>query len=86
MIHMGFWTKKSDWLPLSNAKAQVDFYRQNLDSKQKYLTYVETFKDKNLPGYRKIYSIALRDVTKAEDNLKRAQKKLEETIKRDGLN
>jgi len=81
---MKSWNKNSDWLPLSNALAQVNFWRGDLAQSEQYLAYVRSFKKYNLPGYGKILGIALKDVQVSKDGLKAAEKKLAETQKRIG--
>lgn len=79
------WFKGSDWLPLSNAKAQVEFWEKDLILAEEYLTYVKTFEGKGLPRYETYLKIALHDVEKSKKGLIKAREKLEETIKRDGV-
>lgn len=80
---MGFWNKFSDWLPLSNAKAQVEFWQKDLEYSEQYLKYVRTFQDKGIQNYDKLLKIAIKDVQVSKDGLIKAQQKLEETIKRE---
>lgn len=77
------WFKNSDWLPLSNAKAQVEFWEKDLRYAIEYLDYVKTFEGKGLPRYQQHLDLAWKDVEKSKQGLKKAKEKLEETIKRD---
>lgn len=77
------WFRKSDWLPLSNAKAQVEFWEKDLRYAIEYLDYVKTFEGKGLPRYQKHLDLAWKDVEISKNGLKKAKEKLEETIKRD---
>ncbi len=79
---MSKWTKESDWVPLSNALALVDFYIDNLKKAEDFLDYVETFAQYNLAGYEKMYQAAMGHLAKQKEGLQRAQAKLEETKKR----
>jgi len=79
------WFKNSDWLPLSNAKAIVEFWEKDLEYAMDYLKYVQTFEGKNLPRFEKHLLIALNDVKKSQKELEKAKKKLKETIDRDGI-
>ena len=79
---MSAWTKESDWLPLSNAIAIVDFYLDNLERAIDALEYVESFKAYNLAGYEDMWNKVSGHVNKQKDALKKAQDKLEETKKR----
>lgn len=76
---MPFWNKDADWLPLSNAIAQVKFYESDLKYAEKYLEYVKKFPTKKIPNYQKLLKIANDDVKKSVDLLEKAKKKLEES-------
>lgn len=76
------WTKKADWLPVSNALAQVQFWRLDLQQAETYLRFVKTWKSYNLPGYNRIERIAIKDVNLSKRELKKAQLKLKATYKR----
>jgi D-mannonate dehydratase len=78
---MGKWTKDADWLPLQNAKAQVDFYKKDLEYAQAYLKYVLTFDKKKMKGYDNILKIAKKDVDDSKKNLAKSLVKLEESKK-----
>lgn len=78
---MGKWTKDADWLPLQNAKAQVDFYKKDLEYSQAYLKYVLTFEKKKWAGYDKALKIAQKDVQDSKNNLAKSLIKLEESKK-----
>lgn len=75
------WTKDSDWLPLDNAKAQVDFYTEDLKFSEAYLKYVKSFEKKKWKGYDKSLKIAQKDVADSKNNLVKAKLKLEESKK-----
>jgi hypothetical protein len=79
---MPAWSKEADWIPLSNALAQVDFYLENLQKAQDYLDYVETFAQYNLQGYQAMWDAAVAHIARQGDALRRAQAKLEATKKR----
>lgn len=80
---MGFWNKSSDWLPLSNAKAQVEFWKQDLEYSEQYFKYVKSFQGKGIKNYDKIFKIAVKDVEVSKEGLRKAQIKLKETIERE---
>lgn len=77
------WTKAADWLPMSNAVAQVNFWQGDLAQAQHYLTYVKSFKKYNLSGYAKMLDIAAKDVIVSQRELEKAKAKLIETQKRE---
>lgn len=76
------WTKESDWLPLSNAFAQVKFWKKDLEQAEDQLDYVESFKKYNLPGYDDMVQAALDDVTESQIGLAKSKGKLAKTLKR----
>lgn len=73
------WTKESDWLPLSNALAIVDFYLDNVERAIDALDYVESFKAYNLAGYEDMWNKVSAHVEKQKTALRKAQDKLEAT-------
>lgn len=77
------WNKYVDWLPIDNAKAQVTFYKKDLEYSQAYLKYVISFKSKKLKDWAKHLKIAEKDVSDSTKNLEKARKKLLETVERD---
>jgi hypothetical protein len=79
------WFKGSDWIPLSNAKAIVEFWEKDLQYAIDYLDYVNSFKGKGLPNWHRHLKIADDDVEKSKKELAKAIKKLEETKKREGI-
>ena len=76
------WTKKSDWLPVSNALAQVQFWQGDLMQAEQYLQYVRTFRKYNLPGYKWTLTKAIRDVALSKRELLKAKLKLKRTYQR----
>lgn len=74
------WKKDSDWLPVADAQAQVDFYTQDLKYSEDYLKYVVSFSNKKWPNYRKMYLIALQDVKDSKTRLAVVEFKLKEAI------
>ena len=76
-----FWKKNSDWLPVANAEAQVNFWIGDLEQAEKYLKYVLGFEKYNLKNYSKILKIAQDDVKLSRDSLAKAKLKLEESRK-----
>ncbi len=76
------WSKGADWLPVSNAKAQVKFWKKDLQYSEKYLKYVQSVEKYNLPNYDKFLRIAQKDVTDSINGLAKAEAKLEKTLKR----
>jgi hypothetical protein len=79
---MSDWNKEADWLPLSNASAQVQFWKQDLKQAEDQLAYVESFRRYNLSGFNKMYEEALEDVKESQIGLRNARDKLAETLKR----
>ena len=76
------WSKDADWLPLSNALAQVKFWKNDLKQAEEYLEYVETLRQYKFDNFDKFYNEALEDVTESQEGLTRARKKLVDTKKR----
>lgn len=77
------WSKTADWLPMSNAVAQVNFWQGDLAQAKHYLTYVQSFKKYNLSGYAWTLDKAVKDVRLSERELAKAKAKLAETEKRE---
>lgn len=77
------WNKRADWLPLSNAKAQVKFWKMDLKAAEDYLKKVKKYKKQfqNEKFYQKILKIAEDDVALSRRELDKALKKLEEAKK-----
>ena len=76
------WTKSSDWLPLDNAKAQVEFYKLDLIYAKNYLYLVQQQKSKMSPKFYQFnLKVAQKDVFDSITNLDKARKKLLESIK-----
>ena len=78
---MSGWTKSSDWLPLQNARAQVEFYKTDLEFSEKYLRYVQSFHNRKWQGYQMMLRIALQDVKDSKVRLAKAYLKLAESMK-----
>jgi hypothetical protein len=70
------WSKASDWLPLSNALAQVAFWKQDLIYAENFLDYVNMFP--RLPGFKDMLEKAEADVIVSRDGLQKARVKLAE--------
>lgn len=73
------WTKKADWLPISNALGQVSFWQGDLAQAQQYLTYVKSFRRYGLPNYRKMERLAQNDVNLSKRELAKSKAKLAAT-------
>ena len=76
---MAGWTKSSDWLPISNAKAQVAFWKKDLEYSLKYLKWVKSMNNKKIANYDKFLAIAEKDVVVSKNGLAKAEAKLVET-------
>ena len=76
---MVVWSKSADWLPLSNAQAQVEFWEKDLQHAIQYLNYVRTFKDRKIKNYSKIEWIAVKDTKESIKELAKAKAKLVES-------
>ena len=81
-ILMAKWSKSADWLSINNAKAQVDFWKKDLEYSLKYLKWVKSVK--KIANHDKFLVIAEKDVVVSKTGLAKAEAKLAETIKRDG--
>ena len=81
---MAKWSKSADWLSINNAKAQVDFWKKDLEYSLKYLKWVKSVKNKKIANHDKFLTIAEKDVVVSKTGLAKAEAKLAETIKRDG--
>lgn len=76
---MAPWTKSADWLPVTNALAQVLFWKKDLHQAEKFMDMLETMKvDKD----NQMYKVGAADVLVSQKGLDRAKTKLKETIKR----
>lgn len=75
------WGKKSDLLPLDNAKAQVDFLTKDLEYAENYKKFLEGFGNRKFPSWQFMYRIACRDVIDGKIALERAKAKLIESEK-----
>lgn len=80
MFFMFGWTKKSDWLTVPNAKAQVEFFKKDLEYAENYYKYVKSFSNNKWKGYNKMLKIAIKDVYDSKIRLANAEAKLEEAI------
>jgi len=73
------WDKESDWLPLSNAVAQVVFWKDDLRKAQ---AFVHLLQGMHVSPEHKMYRVAIADVSTSERGLRDAQQKLKETYER----
>jgi|FLOH01.1.fsa_nt_gi hypothetical protein len=73
------WTKEADWLPVSNALAQVVFWKKDLKQALNFLAMLETMK---VSKDNVMWSLGYEDVEESTDGLKKAKSKLKETLKR----
>ena len=73
------WTKEADWLPVSNALAQVVFWKKDLKQALNFLAMLETMK---VSKDNVMWSLGYEDVGESTDGLKKAKSKLKETLKR----
>ena len=78
---MGF-DKYRDDIPLSNARAIVEFWIRDLHLSRKYLKLVMSYESHNFPFYKEVLKIAQNDVKVSEQELENARKKLQETQNR----
>ena len=76
------WSKEADWLPFSNALAQIKFWKNDLKQAEEYLEYEETLREHKFEHFDKFYNEALEDVKESQEGLERARKKLVDTKKR----
>jgi len=75
------WTKEADWLPVSNAYAQVKFWRNDLKLAFEFMEWAISMKDKGFNADSAIDE-AQKDIQESTTGLEKAQKKLRETLKR----
>lgn len=74
------WNFWSDWLPLDNAIALVNYWETDLQYAEKWLEVLETMKPNNkTPGFTKQYNLAVDDVAHSKKELTKAKFKLEES-------
>lgn len=76
-MNWNFW---SDWLPLDNAIAQVEFWKTDLKYAEEWLKIMDGMKN-NHKGFMKQYELAVNDVKHSKKELVKAEKKLEESKK-----
>ena len=74
-----FWNKDSDFLPLSNAKANVKFWEEDLQFSLDYVAHLEKSNNKAYKGWIMMYKIAQKDVVKSQAGLSKALIKLAES-------
>jgi len=75
------WTKQSDFLPLANAKAQVEYFKQDLINSENALKWALSFGNKKWKGYQQQIRILQKDVKDSKINLAKAYLKLAESEK-----
>ena len=73
------WNKEADWLPMSNALAQVVFWKDDLRKAENFLRMIEGM---GVPSGNFMHGIAVQDVEVSKRGLAEAQAKLKETIDR----
>ena len=78
-IQYMIWKEDADFLPLSNAIAQVKFWKDDLVQAEQFLAYVQTLKKYNLGGWDKMNKEAVEDVEESRIGLKKARLKLVES-------
>lgn len=76
---MAKWNKEVDWLPVSNALAQVVFWKKDLQQALNFINMLETMK---VPDDNMMYQIGFEDIEVSKMGLFKAKAKLNETIKR----
>lgn len=74
------WSKSSDWLPLSNAIATVNFWETDLKYAKQWLAVMEGMKNDSV-GFARQLKLARDDVKLSETQLELAKLKLEESKK-----
>ena len=79
MVSRKKWSKSSDWIPLSNAKAQVKFWEWDLALAKDYLKKVQTYEKYGFKFYDTMLKIAQMDVKISENSLVVAKAKLKES-------
>ncbi len=73
------WTKDADWLPMSNAVAQVTFWKDDLQKAEAFLDLLEGM---GVPKDNFMYEVAGKDIVVSRRGLEKSQEKLRRTIKR----
>ncbi len=73
------WSKEADWLPVSNAVAQVVFWKDDL---QKAEHFVDVLEGMGVPKNNQMMIIAIKDIEVSKKGLKKSQIKLKQTYKR----
>lgn len=73
------WTKEADWLPVSNAVAQVVFWKNDLQKAEKWLSILES---NGVPETSEMWRVSKADIIVSKKGLEKAQIKLKETYKR----
>ena len=73
------WSKEADWLPISNAVAQVVFWKDDL---QKAEHFVDVLEGMGVPKNNQMMIIAIKDIEVSKKGLKKSQIKLKQTYKR----
>ena len=76
---MVVWSKSADWIPLSNAQAQVAFWESDLQYSKQYLEYVVSHKKSGFSFWSKAYFLAVKDVKESIKELAKARAKLVES-------
>lgn len=74
-----FWSKKKDWLPVSNAEANVKFWEEDLQFSLDYVAHLDKSTNKTYKGWIMMYKEALKDVAESQEGLYHARLKLEES-------
>lgn len=74
------WTKDSDWIPISNAQAQVEFWKDDLIRAERALEKIETFRKYDLPNFEQMRKYASKGVEVSKVELAKAEKKLESML------
>ena len=72
------WNPFSDWLPLDNAIAQVEYWETDLRYAEEWLKVMDGMKN-NHKGFLKQYKLAVDDVAHSKKELAKALLKLEES-------
>lgn len=73
------WTKSADWIPYTNAVAQVNVYLEGIASAEKSLMILDIMGvDPNDAGYK----LTVEEIKRKEERLKVAQYKVARSFKR----
>jgi len=76
---MGEWTKSEDWIPYTNAVAQVNYYLKSIASAERSLAIMDIMKvDPNDPGY----VVTVEEIKNKEERLRIATWKVARSFKR----